>query len=84
MVISYEMYETSLRRVLLISYEITTRVRFYLSYDPLKWDFISFEISFSSMSKPIVDTDVVNDVTQTRQNVITRVVIRFLEHDVIH
>ena len=28
--------------------------------------------------KRIVDTDVVNDVTDTRQGVITRVVIRFL------
>ena len=32
----------------------------------------------------IVDTDVVNDVTFTHQMVITRVVIRFLLHDVIH
>ena len=35
-------------------------------------------------NKKIVDTDVVNDVTRLRQSVITRVVIRFLWHDVIH
>ena len=28
--------------------------------------------------KRVVDTDVVNDVTSTRENIITRVVIRFL------
>ena len=32
-VISYEIYETSLRRVSKISYEMTTSVRFSLSYD---------------------------------------------------
>ena len=32
----------------------------------------------------IVVTDVVNDVTYSRKSVITRVVIRFLLHDVIH
>ena len=35
-VISYEIYETSLRRVSCISYEMTTSVRFYLSYEPLE------------------------------------------------
>ena len=34
--------------------------------------------------KRIVDTDVVSGVTSTRQSVITRVVIWFLWHDVIH
>ena len=34
--------------------------------------------------KRIVDTDVVNYVTSTRQSVITRVGIWFLLHDVIH
>ena len=37
-----------------------------------------------SIRKRIVDTDVVNNVTDTRQSFITRVVIRFLWHDVIH
>ena len=37
-----------------------------------------------SIRKRIVDMDVVNDATCTRQSVITRVVIRFLWHDVIH
>ena len=32
----------------------------------------------------IVVTDVVNDVTHSRKSVNTRVVIRFLWHDVIH
>ena len=34
-VIPYEIYETNLRRVSSISYEMTTGVRFFLSYDPL-------------------------------------------------
>ena len=49
---------------------MTTNARFFLSCDPLKLDFVAFE-------KVIVDTDVVNDVTSSRQSVITRVVIRF-------
>ena len=78
MVISYEIYETSLRRVSYISYEMTTSVRFCLSYDPLKVYFIVFRMDNILMRKRIVDMDVVNDVTFTRQSVITRVVIRFL------
>ena len=53
-----------------ISYE-TTSVRFCLSYDPLKCNFIAFKMN----TLGIADTDVVNDDTCTRQNVITRVVI---------
>ena len=56
-------------------YEMTTSVRFCLSYDPLKLDFIAFKMDNISIRKRIVDTDVVNDVTSTRQSVITRVVI---------
>ena len=63
MVILYGIYETSMS------------VRFCLSYDPLKWDFIALKMSIISMWKRIVDMDVVNNVTQTRQSVITRVVI---------
>ena len=36
-VISYEIYETSLER------EMNTSVRFYLSYDRFKLDFIAFK-----------------------------------------
>ena len=43
-VILYEIYETSLRRVSYISYEMTTSVRFCLSYDPLKVYFIAFRM----------------------------------------
>ena len=39
-----EIYETSLRRVSQISYKVTTSVRFCLSYDPLKWDFIALKM----------------------------------------
>ena len=60
-----------------ILYEMTTSVRFCLSFDSLKWDFIAFEMNINSVRKRIVDTDVVNDVTHTRQSVITRIVIRF-------
>ena len=44
MVFSYEIYETSLRRVSLISYKMTTSVRFFLSYDPCKLDFIGVKL----------------------------------------
>ena len=71
----YEIHEKSLRRVSLISYEMTTSVRFYLSYDFLKWDFVAFKMNIISMRKSIADMDVVSHVTCTRQTVITRVVI---------
>ena len=44
----------------------------------LKIDFIAFKLDNISGKKHIVDTDIVNDVTATRQSVITHVVIRFL------
>ena len=71
-VISYEICETNLWRV---SYEMTTSLKFCLSYGPLKLDSAP---SKWTIRKRIVDTVVVNDVTCTRQSVITRVVIRFL------
>ena len=46
----------------LISYEMTGRVRFFLSFDPLKWDFIAFKTIIISIRKHIADTDAVNDV----------------------
>ena len=61
-----------------------TCVRFCLLHDSLKRTFISFKMNISWMWKRIVDTDVVTDVTYSRQSVITRVVIRFLWHDVSH
>ena len=48
MVISYEIYETRQRLVSYISYEMTTPVRFCLSYDSLKWNFIAFIISIKT------------------------------------
>ena len=78
MVISYEIYETSLWRVSQIYYEMTTSVIFCLSHDPIKWDFITFKMNNILRRKRNVDTDVVNDVTCTRRSVITRVVIGFL------
>ena len=62
---------------------MTTSVRFCLSYDHLKWDFIAFKMNVS-VRKHIVDTDDIYDVACTRQSVITRVVIRFLGHGAIH
>ena len=67
-VISYEIYETSLRRVSQFSYEMTTSVRFCLSYDPLKWDIIAFKMHIISIRKCNVDTDVINDVMCTRRS----------------
>ena len=61
-----------------ISYEMTTSVRFCLSNDLLKWDFIAFKIKIISIRKRIVDMDVLSDVTHSGQSVITRVAIRFL------
>ena len=55
MVNSSEIYETSLRRVSLIPYEMTTSVRFCLSYDPLKWDCFAFKMNITSISKRTVD-----------------------------
>ena len=52
-VISYEIYVMSLWRVS-IPYEITTNVRFCLSYDPLKWDFITFKINIVLIRKGFV------------------------------
>ena len=43
-VISYEMYETSLWRVSYISYEMSMSVRFCLSYDHFKMNFISYKV----------------------------------------
>ena len=66
-VISYEMYG-EFRKLHL---KLTTSVRFCLSYDHLKWDFIAFKMNTFSKSKCIVVTDVVNGITCTRQSVIT-------------
>ena len=63
---------------------MTTSVKFCLSYNPLKWDFIAFKMGNIPRRKRIVDINVVNDVTSTRRSVITRVVIRFLRHDIIN
>ena len=65
------------RRVSQVSYAMTTSVRFCLSYDPLKLDFIAFKMDNISRSEHFVDTDVVNDVKSTHQSIITRVIIRF-------
>ena len=65
MVISYENYETNLRRVSKISYEMATSVKFCLSYDHLKWEFIAFIMMIISLRKRIVDTDGVNNVTRS-------------------
>ena len=42
-------------------------------------EFIAFKISITSIRKCISDTNVVNDVTHTRQRVITRLVVRFFD-----
>ena len=71
------LHEWSFRRVSYISYEMITSVRFCLSYEPIKYDFITFKTNNISIRKHIVDMDVVNDVTFSRQSVITRMVICF-------
>ena len=44
-----------------------------------KMGFIAFKMNIISLRKRIVDIEVVNDVTCTRQSVIVRVVIRFYD-----
>ena len=44
---------------MVISYEMTTSVRFCLLYGPLKSHFIAFKMSIISIIKRIVDIDVV-------------------------
>ena len=41
---------------------MTTNIRFCLSNDPFKWDFIALKMNLISISKRIVDMVVVNDV----------------------
>ena len=50
-----------------MSYETIMSVRFCLPYNPLKLDFNAFKLDNISRRKRIVDTDVVNDCTSTRQ-----------------
>ena len=54
---------------------MTMSVRFCLSYDPLKWDFIDFKMNIISIRKHIADSGIVNDLTCLPQSVITGVVI---------
>ena len=77
-VISYEIYETSFRRVFFSHIKMTMSVRFCLSYGLLKCDSISLKMKIISIRNRIVDMDVVNGVTCTRPSVIKRVIIRFL------
>ena len=58
---------------------MTTRIRFCISFDHLKWDFIAFKMNVISMRKRTVEEDVVNDITCTFQSVITRVFIQFYD-----
>ena len=51
---------------------------------PFKMGFYRLQNDYKFNKKRIVETDIVNDVMSMRQSVITRVVIRFLWHDVIH
>ena len=60
-------------------YKMTTNVSFCLTYDPLKWLFITFKMNIILIRKRIVDTDVVNDIMCTRQSVITPVVKQFYD-----
>ena len=50
---------------------MTISLRFCLSYDPLKWDYIYFIINSVSITEGIVGTVIFNDVTYMCENVIT-------------
>ena len=56
LVFSYEIYEK----------EPSTSVRFCVSYDPWKSDFVSYKMNSISIRKSIIDTDVVNNINDTR------------------
>ena len=75
MVISYEIHETSLRRLVSDILIEMTSVGFCLSYDPLQWNFIAFKMHIISIRKHIVDRYVVSYVTYMCQSVLTLVVI---------
>ena len=62
---------------LIHSYEMTTSVRFRLSYNPVNFEFIAHKMNNISKRKRMVDTYVIDDDTCTRQCVNQRVVIRF-------
>ena len=75
MVFSYEIYGTRLWRVSSISYEVNASLRFCLSCDSLKLEFIAFKMNIILLRKLVVDMDIVSNVTCMRQSVITHVVI---------
>ena len=56
---------------IVISYEITTHVKFCRSHDLLKSDFVASKFKFILIRKCIADTVVVNDVTRKNQYDIT-------------
>ena len=58
-------------------YEMTTSVRLCLSYDPLKLDFIAFQMDNVSEENALL-TRTLSVMLRVRASVITRVVIRFL------
>ena len=58
--------------------KMTMSVVFCLSYDPLKWDFITFKLNIISIRKCYIEMVIVSDDSYARQNVITYVVIQFL------
>ena len=43
--------------------EMITSVKFFLSYGPLKQDFIAFKMNILSIRKRVLDMYVVNDIT---------------------
>ena len=55
---------------------MTTSVRFCLSYDLLKWDFIAFKLNIISIRKHIVDTDIVMTLC-----IRTKVLLYMWSHD---
>ena len=56
---------------------MSTSVRFCLSYDPLKLDFIAFKMDHISEENALL-TRALSVMLRVRASVITRVVIRFL------
>ena len=75
MVISYEIFETSLQQISQISYEMTRPDLSVYHMTILKLDFITIKRDSIPIRKRIVDMDIFTDVMSTCQSVITRVVI---------
>ena len=62
-----------------LSHEMTTRVRFSLSYDPLKRDFIAFKMSFISIRNALLTRTLLSVTLRVRAKVLLHVSYDFYD-----